>query len=70
MTKKNYDKQILDRATESLLTKPEVAERLRRSKRTVDLWMRRGKLPYLKVGKSVLFHWPDVLEKLQTFRVN
>jgi excisionase family DNA binding protein len=70
VTKKNDDKQSLDRATESLLTKPEVAERLRRSKRTCDVWMRQGKLPYIKVGKSVLFHWPDVLAKLQTFRVN
>jgi hypothetical protein len=32
--------------------------------------MRQGKLPYLKIGKTVLFRWPDVLEKLGQFRVN
>jgi hypothetical protein len=32
--------------------------------------MRQGKLPYLKIGKTVLFRWADVLAKLQTFRVN
>jgi len=32
--------------------------------------MRKGKLPYLKIGKTVLFRWQDVLEKLNSFRVN
>jgi excisionase family DNA binding protein len=66
----NNTEQDADRATGGLLTKPEVAIKLRRSRRTVDLWMRQGKLPYLKIGKSVLFRWPDVLEKLNAFRVN
>jgi excisionase family DNA binding protein len=60
----------VDGATDRLLTKPEVAVRLRRSRRTVDVWMRQGKLPYLKVGRTVLFRWGDVLEKLGHFRVN
>jgi excisionase family DNA binding protein len=68
--KTKYEKQPLDGATEALLTKHEVATRLRRSRRTVDLWMRQKKLPYLKIGKSVLFRWQDVLEKLNAFRVN
>ena len=30
----------------------------------------RGVLPYLKVGKVVLFHWPDVVDFLKgNFRV-
>jgi hypothetical protein len=62
--------QAIDRASDRLLNKPELATRLRRSPRTVDLWMRQGKLPYLKIGKTVLFRWPDVLEKLNTYRVN
>jgi excisionase family DNA binding protein len=70
MDKRDSDKQPFDRASDGLLTKRELAERLRRSKRTCDVWMRQGKLPYIKIGKSVLFHWPDVLAKLQTFRVN
>ena len=60
----------IDRASDSLDTKRELAARLRRSTRTVDDWMRKGKLPYIKIGKSVLFRWRDVLEKLNSFRVN
>jgi excisionase family DNA binding protein len=60
----------IDGASDRLLTKSELAPRIRRSVRTVDSWMRQGKLPYLKVGKTVLFRWRDVLEKLNTFRVN
>jgi excisionase family DNA binding protein len=63
--------QVIDRATDGLLSKKEVAARLRISPRTLDQWMRRGKrVPFFKIGKSVRFRWPDVLEKLQTFRVN
>lgn len=57
-------------ASDGLLTKDELAPRLRRSTRTVDSWMKAGRLPYLKIGRSVLFRWPDVLEKLNAHRVN
>jgi len=60
----------IDRASDGLLTKRELAARLRKSTRTTDDWMRKGKLPYLKIGKTVLFRWQDVLEKLNSFRVN
>jgi excisionase family DNA binding protein len=66
----NYDEQSLGPVSDGLHTKRELAVRLRRSQRTVDLWMRQGKLPYLKIGKTVLFRWSDVLEKLSAFRVN
>ena len=70
MENDNHDKRITDRASDDLLVKRELAKKIRRSPRTVDLWMRQGKLPYLKIGKTVLFRWPDVLEKLGQFRVN
>ena len=57
-------------ADEILLDKPGIARRLNKSVRTVDAWMKRGRLPYIKVGRSVLFRWGAVLEKLDTFRVN
>ena len=57
-------------ASDRLLTKDELAPKLRRSSRTVDAWMKAGRLPYLKIGRSVLFRWPDVLEKLSAHRVN
>jgi predicted DNA-binding transcriptional regulator AlpA len=70
MRKSNDADQDALRATEDLLVKRQVAAKIQRSVRTIDAWMRQGKLPYLKIGKTVLFRWPDVLEKLQQFRVN
>ena len=49
-----------------MLNKRELAERLKMTVRTVENWQRRGALPFVKVGKVVLFHWPDVLEHLKT----
>jgi excisionase family DNA binding protein len=57
-------------ADETLLDKPAIARRLNKSVRTVDAWMKAKKLPYMKVGRSVLFRWGAVLEKLEAFRVN
>ena len=57
-------------ASDALLTKKELAPKLKRSVRTVDVWMRQGKLPYIKLNKTVLFRWADVLEKLSAYRVN
>ena len=57
-------------AADGLLTKSELAPKLRISNRTLDLWMRNGRVPFLKVGKSVRFRLSDVLEKLSAYRVN
>lgn len=62
--------QVIDRATDGLLSKKEVAARLRISPRTLDLWMRKKRIPFLKIGKTVRFRFPDVLEKLSRFEVN
>jgi len=59
-----------ERSGVGLLKKRELAEKLAISKRTLDVWMSKGRIPFLKVGRSVRFRLPDVLEKLQTFRVN
>jgi hypothetical protein len=57
-------------ADEVLLDKPGIARRLNKSVRTVDAWMKAGRLPYIKCGRSVMFRWGAVLEKLEAFRVN
>jgi excisionase family DNA binding protein len=57
-------------ADEILLDKRETARRLNKSVRTIDAWMKRGRLPYIKVGRSVLFRWSAVLEKLEASRIN
>ena len=47
-------------SVEEFVNKSEVARRLRRQVRTVDNWMRRGILPYYKIGRSVSFKWSEV----------
>ena len=59
-----------DRASIGLLRKRELAEKLAISKRTLDVWMHKGRIPFLKVGRSVRFRLSDVLEKLGEYRVN
>jgi len=70
VSRSNHTEQSFERATDDLLVKREVAAKLKKSPRTVDAWMRQGKLPYIKLGKTVLFRWRDVLEKLNGYRVN
>jgi excisionase family DNA binding protein len=59
-----------DRASVGLLRKKELAQQLAISKRTLDVWMQKGRIPFLKVGRSVRFRLSDVLEKLSEYRVN
>ena len=56
-------------STGDLITKKELAVRLHKSPRCIELWMKRRYLPYIKVGRSVLFSWPDVLKALERFQV-
>lgn len=53
-----------------LLTKAQLAQRLHKSPRCVEIWMRQRYLPYVKIGHSVLFNWADVLTALKRFQVN
>jgi excisionase family DNA binding protein len=46
------------------ITKVEVARRLQKQVRTVDNWMRKGILPYYKIGRSVCFRWDEIEEQL------
>jgi excisionase family DNA binding protein len=61
---------VLNVAGVTPLDKKQLAEHLKLTVRTIENWQRRGALPYVKVGKVVLFHWPDVVEHLRkNFRV-
>ena len=50
---------------EGFIKKGEVARRLQKQVRTVDNWMKRGLLPYYKIGRSVSFRWSEVEEHLR-----
>ena len=55
---------------EEYITKEEVAARLKKTARTVENWQRRGYIPFVKIGKSVVYRWSDVLAHLeQNFRI-
>jgi excisionase family DNA binding protein len=52
--------------SEGYITKAEVAKRVKKTLRTVENWQRDGILPFIKVGRSVLFKWSDVEQHLQS----
>ena len=75
MTKQNTTNKMhdatVDVASDRLLNKRQLAAKLGISKRTCDAWMKHKRLPFLKIGKSVRFRWPDVLQQLnQRYRIN
>ena len=55
---------------DEIIDKRETARRLHKSVRTIDTWMKGQKLPFMKIGRTVMFRWGAILEKLETFRVN
>ena len=66
----NTDPKPAPAAAEPYITKNETARRLGKTLRTVDNWMRRGLLPYYKIGRTVVFKWSDVEASLaQSCRV-
>jgi DNA-binding transcriptional regulator YiaG len=50
---------------EDVITKDEVARRLKKTARTVENWQRAGRIPVIKVGYTVLYLWSRVLRHLE-----
>ena len=52
------------RVADNYISKAEVAARLGMTARTIEHWMQRGIIPYLKIGRgrraTVLFKWADI----------
>jgi excisionase family DNA binding protein len=51
-------------AFEPYIDKQEMARRLNKKLRTIDSWMKRGLLPYYKIGRCVSFKWSEVEKHL------
>jgi hypothetical protein len=62
--------QLSSLLTGEIIDKRETARRLNKSVRTIDSWMKGNKLPFMKIGRTVMFRWSAILERLETFRVN
>src|SRR5206468_10410331 len=54
---------------EELLTKRELAARLKKTPRCIEQWMRKRYLPYIKISHTVLFRWKDVVEALEQMTI-
>lgn len=53
-----------------ILTKPEVADYLRVTERTIETWMKAGLIPHTRIDHTVRFRMSDLLLELdQRFRV-
>ena len=48
-----------------LITKTELAKRLKVSTRTIDLWVNENRIPKIKINSSARFDWDDVLDALK-----
>ncbi|MBN9688825.1 MAG: hypothetical protein J0M24_01190 [Verrucomicrobia bacterium] len=57
-------------AEDGFLTKRELSLRLKKTPRCIETWMKRRYLPYIKIGHSVFFRWPDVIAALRRFEVH
>ncbi len=51
-------------APEPFITKAETARRMEKDLRTITTWMRKGLLPYYKIGRTVAFKWSEVEKHL------
>ena len=50
---------------DEVLSKDELAARLKVNVRTIERWLRDGDLPHFYVRTAVRFHWPEVLALLK-----
>jgi excisionase family DNA binding protein len=59
-----------ENSSECFISKAEVATRLGKTARTIEHWMQRGVIPYLKLGRgrraTVLFKWADIEAHLKS----
>lgn len=67
MTKTN-EKSSQNRAeTETeLLTKRELAKKLRVTEKTVENWQNAGRIKKLTIGGAVRYSWPDVVASIKS----
>ena len=68
--KKNAGAVPPPNAEKGFLTKQELAPLVCKTERTIEVWTRKGYIPAMKIGRSVLYSWPDVQAALKKFTVN
>lgn len=58
-------KSRLADACDELITKTELAKKLKVSTRTVDAWREQGVISCIKIASQVRFDWNEVLEEIK-----
>lgn len=56
--------KVVDERADEFMLAPEVAKRLHVCPHTLIEWGRAGKLPFIKLNRKTLWHWPSVKEAL------
>src|SRR5688572_28107738 len=49
---------------EEYITKPVVAQRMNKTTRTIEMWMKRGWIPFYRIGRTTLFRWSEIQDHL------
>ena len=57
---------VIVQPTDEMLTKEEVAGRLKVSVRTIENWQHDGHITFLKISNVILFYWPAVVKHFLT----
>ncbi len=62
--------ELPSKVADPVLTKAELAQRLKVDVRTVTCYMRKGWIPYVKFGHTVRFRWGMVERHLEQMEIN
>jgi hypothetical protein len=58
------------KSNSGFLTEAELQTKIPVCRRTISYWRKQGKLPFIKFGKRILFHWPTVEGALLRHQLN
>src|SRR2546423_8342226 len=59
------ENELVSQSGERLISKQELACRLKKSVRTISKWQRCGIIPFVKCRRAVFYDWQSVLQHLQ-----
>lgn len=64
------EKKKIDPQASELITKPQLGKRLKMCERQVEYLSKAGKIPVIRIGRSVRYCWEHVLEALEKNQTN
>jgi excisionase family DNA binding protein len=61
----SYPKRKSEAVIDELITKKEIANRLKLCTRKIELMVNAGEIPVVRIGSAVRFNWNAVLQTLE-----